>query len=233
MAAAWLMVERTGSSFLAALVQTAVFLPMFVLSLPAGVLADTTDRRRADAQPRWACRPRRWRCWPRCCCVGFAGPASLLLLTFVAGCCTALLSPAWNSAVGEIHAARRAAAGHHRDEHRLQRRARARPGAGRRGVRAGRQPRVDSFVGAVLQRAGDAAGGAALAAEAAPASAPAGRAAVGRHADRPALCAPLATHPGATGAHRGLQRGRLGAVGAAAGHRPAQLGLGAARASAC
>ena len=46
MAAAWLMVERTGSSFLAALVQTAVFLPMFLLALPAGVLADTTDRRR-------------------------------------------------------------------------------------------------------------------------------------------------------------------------------------------
>ena len=46
MASAWLMVELTGSSFLAALVQTAVFLPMFVLALPAGVLADTTDRRR-------------------------------------------------------------------------------------------------------------------------------------------------------------------------------------------
>ena len=46
MAAAWLMVELTGSSFLAALVQTAVFLPMFLLALPAGVLADTTDRRR-------------------------------------------------------------------------------------------------------------------------------------------------------------------------------------------
>src|SRR3954454_25070128 len=46
MAASWLMVELTGSSFLAALVQTAVFLPMFLLALPAGVLADTTDRRR-------------------------------------------------------------------------------------------------------------------------------------------------------------------------------------------
>ena len=45
MAAAWLMVGLTGSSFLAALVQTAVFLPMFLLALPAGVLADTTDRR--------------------------------------------------------------------------------------------------------------------------------------------------------------------------------------------
>ena len=46
MAASWLMVELTGSSFLAALVQTAVFFPMFLLALPAGVLADTTDRRR-------------------------------------------------------------------------------------------------------------------------------------------------------------------------------------------
>ena len=35
------MVERTCSSFLPALVQTAVFLPMFALSLPAAVLADT------------------------------------------------------------------------------------------------------------------------------------------------------------------------------------------------
>jgi MFS family permease len=41
MAAAWMMVELSGSSFLAALVQTAVFLPMFLFSLPAGVLADT------------------------------------------------------------------------------------------------------------------------------------------------------------------------------------------------
>src|SRR4051812_22681362 len=46
MAASWLMVELTGSSFLAALVQTAAFLPMFLLALPAGVLADTSDRRR-------------------------------------------------------------------------------------------------------------------------------------------------------------------------------------------
>ena len=46
MAAAWYIVERTNSTFLAAVVQTAVFLPMFVLALPAGVLADTTDRRR-------------------------------------------------------------------------------------------------------------------------------------------------------------------------------------------
>jgi MFS family permease len=101
MAVAWLMVERTGSSFLAALVQTAVFLPMFVLSLPAGVLADTTDRARVmlvsltvqAVAVALLCA---------LLLMGHAGPASLLLLTFVAGCCTALLSPAWNSMVGEI-----------------------------------------------------------------------------------------------------------------------------------
>ena len=37
MATAWLMVELSGSSFLAALVQTAVFLPMFLFALPASV----------------------------------------------------------------------------------------------------------------------------------------------------------------------------------------------------
>jgi MFS family permease len=46
MATAWLVLELSGSSFLAALVQTAVFLPIFLLALPAGVMADTTDRRR-------------------------------------------------------------------------------------------------------------------------------------------------------------------------------------------
>jgi len=101
MVVAWMIVERTASSFLAAIVQTAVFLPMFVLALPAGVLADTTDRRQlmmlalivqAGAVALLGAM----------LLLGWAGPTSLLLLTFVAGCCTALLSPAWNSMVGEI-----------------------------------------------------------------------------------------------------------------------------------
>ena len=44
MAAAWMMVELQASAFVVALVQTAVFLRMFVFALPAGVVADTTDR---------------------------------------------------------------------------------------------------------------------------------------------------------------------------------------------
>jgi MFS family permease/quinol monooxygenase YgiN len=99
-AAAWMMVELTGSSFLAALVQTAVFLPMFLLALPAGVLGDIADRRRLMLGALGA----------QAVAVallavlgfaGWAGPGSVLFLIFVAGCCTALLSPAWNSSIGE------------------------------------------------------------------------------------------------------------------------------------
>ena len=101
MAAAWLMVELTGSSFLAALVQTAVFLPMFVLSLPAGVLADTTDRRRLILGALGV-QALAVVVLAALLLAGWAGPATLLLFTCLTGCCTAMLSPAWNSAVGEI-----------------------------------------------------------------------------------------------------------------------------------
>ena len=100
MAAAWLMVELTGSSFLAALVQTAVFLPMFLLSLPAGVLADTTDRRRLIVMAL-AVQAVTVMLLAGLMLAGWAGPATLLLLTFVAGSCTALMSPAWNSAIAD------------------------------------------------------------------------------------------------------------------------------------
>jgi len=100
MAVSWLMVQTTGSSFLAALVQTAAFLPMFLLSLPAGVLADIADRRRlilgslavyaVSAILLTALAAGK-----------LAGPATLLVFTFVMGACTALQSPAWNSAVSD------------------------------------------------------------------------------------------------------------------------------------
>ena len=98
MAAAWLMVEMTGSSFLAALVQTAVFLPMFVLALPAGVLADTTDRRRLIVAALVA--QLLASALLAVLALGhWAGPASVLFLVFVCGCCLAMLTPAWNSSV--------------------------------------------------------------------------------------------------------------------------------------
>jgi predicted MFS family arabinose efflux permease len=101
MAAAWLMVEVSGSAFLAALVQTAVFLPMFLLALPAGVLADTTDRRRLMLGAL-GLQAALVALLALLFIAGVAGPATLLLLTFLAGCCTAMLSPSWNSGIVDV-----------------------------------------------------------------------------------------------------------------------------------
>ena len=101
MATAWLMVELTGSSFLAALVQTAVFLPMFLFSLPAGVMADTTDRRRLMLGAL-AAQAVVVTVLAALALGGWAGPAALLFFTFIAGCCTAVLSPSWNSTIVDV-----------------------------------------------------------------------------------------------------------------------------------
>ncbi|MDP1647924.1 MAG: MFS transporter [Rubrivivax sp.] len=101
MATAWLVLELSGSSFLAALVQTAVFLPMFLLALPAGVMADTTDRRRLILVAL-AVQVAVVSLLALLVLGGWAGAATLLLLTFIAGCCTAMLSPAWNSAIVNV-----------------------------------------------------------------------------------------------------------------------------------
>jgi MFS family permease len=77
-----------------------VFLPMFVLSLPAGVLADTTDRKRLMLSSL-AVQVVTVGLLAVLLLAGWVGATSLLILTFVAGCCTALLSPAWNSSVSD------------------------------------------------------------------------------------------------------------------------------------
>ena len=100
MAAAWMMVELTGSSFLAALVQTAVFLPMFLLSLPAGVLADTADRRRLLLWSLWV-QAASGAMLAALLLAGVGGSGTLLFFIFLGGCCTAVLTPAWNSAVAD------------------------------------------------------------------------------------------------------------------------------------
>jgi MFS family permease len=74
---------------------------MFLLALPAGVLADTTDRRRL-LLASLAVQALAVSLLAVLLLTGVAGGGTILLLTFVAGCCTAMLSPAWNSTVGEI-----------------------------------------------------------------------------------------------------------------------------------
>jgi MFS family permease len=100
MAAAWMMVELTGSDFLAAAVQTAVFLPMFLLSLPAGVLADITDRRRLILAALLT-QAASGALLAALLFAGWAGPGTLMFFVFIAGCCTALLSPAYNSTLAD------------------------------------------------------------------------------------------------------------------------------------
>ena len=98
MAASWMMVEITGSAFFAALVQTAVFLPMFLLVLPAGVLADIADRRRLLIGSL-VVQILTGVLLAALSIAHITGPGLLLFLVFVGGCCTALLSPAWNSTI--------------------------------------------------------------------------------------------------------------------------------------
>lgn len=99
--AQWLLVDEPNAATLVALVQTAGMLPVLLLALPAGVLADTFDRRRlliavqifqaavavvlvvltlADEMP----------------------PALLLTLTFVLGCGTAMTVPTYQAVIPEL-----------------------------------------------------------------------------------------------------------------------------------
>lgn len=94
--AQWFLLEATHSSALVAWVQTASLLPVLLLSLVAGVLADGGDRRRllivlsaastVAASALWVLEA-----------VGALAPWSLLLMTFVLGCIAALSNPAWQA----------------------------------------------------------------------------------------------------------------------------------------
>jgi MFS family permease len=58
-AAGWLMTGLTPSPLMAALVQAATTLPVFLLALPAGALADVIDRACCSPPMRGCARPRR------------------------------------------------------------------------------------------------------------------------------------------------------------------------------
>ncbi len=99
--AAWLMTTLAGTPDLVALVQTATYLPILLLALLAGALADLWDRRRVLLLAQF---------WLVAISVGLAWlsgrnlvtPATLLLFTFLIGIGTALTGPAWQASVREI-----------------------------------------------------------------------------------------------------------------------------------
>ena len=99
--AAWLMTSLTPSAFMVALVQTATYLPVFLLGLPAGAVADIVDRRKLLILTQ---------AWMLLAAAilggmtiaGVIGPWSLLWLTFALGLGSTMNAPAWQATVPEL-----------------------------------------------------------------------------------------------------------------------------------
>jgi MFS family permease len=100
-AAAWLMTSLSSSTVMVALVQAATTIPVFILALPAGVLADILDRRRLLLVTQM---------WMLLAATvlgvltlaGHTTPWMLLLLTLMLGLGAAMNAPAWQSIVPEL-----------------------------------------------------------------------------------------------------------------------------------
>lgn len=99
--ASWMMATIAPSADRVALVQTAATLPFFFLSLFAGALADTRDRRSIMLGAQ---------VFALLVSVALAGvtvlhwvtPGLLLLFTFLIGCTNAFFAPAWQASIGEL-----------------------------------------------------------------------------------------------------------------------------------
>jgi len=97
-AAAWLMTELTRSHVLIALVQASATLPIMLLGLFAGAIADSYDRRRVML---WA-QSGMLAASAVLAVLGYRGvlgPVSLLALTLMVGMGTAINQPAWQASV--------------------------------------------------------------------------------------------------------------------------------------
>src|SRR2546425_2956819 len=100
-AAGWLMTSLSPSPFMVSLVQAATSLPVFLLSIPAGALADVVDRRRLLLAAQL---------WMMVAAValgfltaqGWTTAVLLLALTFVLECGSAASGPAWQAIVPEL-----------------------------------------------------------------------------------------------------------------------------------
>lgn len=98
--AAWAMTQMTSSADKVALVQTALLLPVMLISMPAGAIADMHDRRMValislgiTLAAAAALTTLAW--------LGLVTPDLLLALCFAVGSGMALMGPAWQSSVRE------------------------------------------------------------------------------------------------------------------------------------
>jgi len=98
--AAWAMTQMTSDADKVALVQTALMLPVMLISMPAGAIADMCDRRivalvslSISLSGATALTVLAW--------FGLITPNTLLAFCFVVGSGMALFGPAWQSSVSE------------------------------------------------------------------------------------------------------------------------------------
>jgi MFS family permease len=98
--AAWAMTQMTSSADKVALVQTALMLPVMLISMPAGAIADMYDRRIVAIvsllialSGATALTVLAW--------LGLITPTTLLAFCFIVGSGMALFGPAWQSSVSE------------------------------------------------------------------------------------------------------------------------------------
>ncbi|MCK1544275.1 MFS transporter [Bradyrhizobium sp. 179] len=98
--AAWAMTQMTSSADKIALVQTALMLPVMLISMPAGAVADMHDRRMV-ALVSLSIAFAGATVLTILACLGMVTPNLLLALCFVVGSGVALMDPAWQSSVSE------------------------------------------------------------------------------------------------------------------------------------
>ena len=98
--AAWAMTQMTSSADKVALVQTALMLPIMLISMPAGAIADMYDRRivalvslSISLAGATSLAAMAW--------LNLVTPNILLAFCFVVGCGMALFGPAWQASVSE------------------------------------------------------------------------------------------------------------------------------------
>jgi predicted MFS family arabinose efflux permease len=99
--AAWLMTQLTTSPFMVGLVQAAMMLPVFLVILPAGALADMVDRR------RFLLVTQAWMVVAAALLgiltlLGHVTPWLLVLFTFLLGLGAVVNDPAWQAITPEV-----------------------------------------------------------------------------------------------------------------------------------
>jgi MFS family permease len=99
--ASWMMTTLTPSPALVALVQAATSLPMFLLSLPAGAVADVLDKRRLLLVTQIWMTVAAFGLWAFTA-AGATTPWILLGFTFFLGLGSALNGPAWQASIPEM-----------------------------------------------------------------------------------------------------------------------------------